>query len=184
MTPDCPAMTNVGANNSLMKAGRQSHLQMSSRPNHKTVRQSPCPSKACDSHTQVVAGLSMAKQEENMVSRTGEEGLRDELKCHKHKQGARSALRLKPRSDMGTRQMEKVTHQLTIHCEASHMVGTWKSSNDINQKRSLTRLRRRFLSHSTFSASTSYTRNFLPDSVCEHATDGWEMAIMKQPLNN
>lgn len=117
MTPDCPAMTNVGENNNLIKAGRQSHLQMNSRPKYKTVRQSPCPPKACDSHTKVVAGLSMAEQEENMVSRTGEEGLRDELKCHKHKQGARSALRLKPCSNMVTRQMEKVIHQLTIHCE-------------------------------------------------------------------
>lgn len=35
MTPDCPAMTNVGANNSLMKVGRQTHLQMSSRPKYK-----------------------------------------------------------------------------------------------------------------------------------------------------
>lgn len=86
-------MTDMGENNSLMKAGRQSHLQMSSRPKYKTVRQSPCPPRACDSHTKVVAGLSMAEQEENTVSRTGEEGLRDELKRHKYKQGARSAYR-------------------------------------------------------------------------------------------
>lgn len=59
----------------------------------------------------------MADQEENMVSRTGEEGLRDELKCHKHKQEARSAVRLKPHSAMVMRQTETVIHQLTIHCE-------------------------------------------------------------------
>lgn len=73
---------------------------MSSRPKYKPVSHSPCPSRACDSHTRAVVGLCTAEQGENMVSRIGKKGLCDELKYHKHKQGVRrNALRLKPSSD-------------------------------------------------------------------------------------
>lgn len=70
--------------------------------------------------TRAAAGLCTAEQGQNMASssRTGN-GLREELKCHKPKQGAgRHTLRLKLSSDdMVTRQLGKVINELTRQCE-------------------------------------------------------------------
>lgn len=65
--------------------------------------------------TRAVVGLDMAEQGQ----KTGKQGLCNELQCHKHKQEARrNTLQLKLSSDnMVTRQLEKVSHELTLHCE-------------------------------------------------------------------
>lgn len=79
-------------------------------------------------------------REKNVVSKTGKQELHDELKCLKHKQGARrNNLRVKLSSeDMVTRLLRKVIHALTIHCEGRpcgkdrqclNQCRPWKSSN-------------------------------------------------------